>query len=111
MRLKTMSRSLVLGACCAMSAGFVVAGAQTKVDATAKVAPAKALDDLLNLYEGEFTAVANAMPADKYGFAPSQLIFAPSQKTEFTGVRTFGCDLCAGTDGEVRYGADVCGSD
>ena len=89
MRLKTMSRSLVLGACCAMSAGFVVAGAQTKVDATAKVAPAKALDDLLNLYEGEFTAVANAMPADKYNFAPSAAIFAPGQTVKFDTVRTF----------------------
>ena len=30
-----------------------------------------------------------AMPADKFGFAPSQAIFVPSQTTEFATVRTF----------------------
>ena len=33
--------------------------------------------------------VARAMPADKFNFAPTQAIFVPSQKTDFTGVRTF----------------------
>jgi hypothetical protein len=29
------------------------------------------------------------MPADKYGFAPSAAIFAPGQKVQYDGVRTF----------------------
>jgi uncharacterized damage-inducible protein DinB len=34
--------------------------------------------------------VVNAMPADKYNFAPSQAIFKPEQVTKYEGVRTFG---------------------
>jgi hypothetical protein len=92
MRLKTMSMGLVLGVCCLMSSGSVAASAQTKVDEPAKgekVSPAKALDDLLNLYEGEFVAVAKAMPADKYNFAPSAAIFVPGHAVKFDTVRTF----------------------
>jgi hypothetical protein len=32
---------------------------------------------------------AQAMPADKYGFAPTPAIFAPGQKVQYDGVRTF----------------------
>jgi hypothetical protein len=31
----------------------------------------------------------NAMPAEKYGFAPSATMFVPGQTTEFAKVRTF----------------------
>ncbi|RXH57436.1 hypothetical protein GRAN_0746 [Granulicella sibirica] len=34
--------------------------------------------------------VAQAMPAEKYSFAPSQAIFTGSQTTKYEGVRTFG---------------------
>jgi len=93
MRLKTMSRSLVLGACCLMSAGSVAASAQTKVDEATmgeKVSPAKALDELLSLFEGEAMGVVKAMPADKYDFAPTAAMFAPGQAPKFDTVRTFG---------------------
>ena len=33
---------------------------------------------------------AQAMPADKYDFAPSAAMFAPGQKVQYDGVRTFG---------------------
>ena len=92
MRLKTISMGLVLGACCLISAGSVAASAQMKMDGPMKMgkaSPAKALDDLLSLYEGEAMGVAKAMPADKYNFAPSAAIFAPGQDVKFDTVRTF----------------------
>jgi uncharacterized damage-inducible protein DinB len=54
------------------------------------VKPAKALDDLLSLYESEVVPVAKAMPADKYSFAPSASTFAAGSPEKFDGVRTFG---------------------
>lgn len=51
--------------------------------------PAKAVDGLLSLMEWQVMGAARAMPADKYGFAPAQDIFVPSQKTQFATVRTF----------------------
>jgi uncharacterized damage-inducible protein DinB len=43
----------------------------------------------LSLIEMEMTGAVKAMPADKFGFAPSAAIFVPTQKTEFATVRTF----------------------
>ena len=51
--------------------------------------PAKAVDGLLSLMEYQVVPAAKAMPAEKYGFAPSQGIFAQSQTTKFDTVRTF----------------------
>jgi uncharacterized damage-inducible protein DinB len=51
------------------------------------------MDALLKIYEEEITGAAKAMPAEKYNFAPSQAIFAPSQKVDFVSpksVNTFG---------------------
>ena len=53
------------------------------------VDPAKAMDMLLARVEETFTTAANAMPAEKYGFAPSKAIFVPSQTVAYDGVRTF----------------------
>jgi len=54
------------------------------------VAPAEALNSLLNITESQMLSLVKAFPADKYGFAPSVAIFAPGQQTAFAGVRTFG---------------------
>src|SRR5208283_5789911 len=51
--------------------------------------PAAALDSQLSLIEGEMMSAVKAMPADKFGFAPSAAIFVPGQTTEFATVRTF----------------------
>jgi len=92
MRLRMMTLGLALGACCLMSVGSVTTSAQMKMDEPmkmGKVSPAKALDDLLNLYENDAMGVVKAMPADKYNFAPSAAIFAPGQGVKFDTVRTF----------------------
>lgn len=54
-----------------------------------KEAPAQAIDGLIGLIEMEVVGAAKAMPADKYGFAPSQGMFAPGQTAQFDTVRTF----------------------
>jgi uncharacterized damage-inducible protein DinB len=51
--------------------------------------PAEALDSQLSLIELEMMGAVKAMPAEKFGFAPSAAIFAPGQKTDFATVRTF----------------------
>jgi uncharacterized damage-inducible protein DinB len=48
------------------------------------VAPAKVYGDLYKLVEGEIISAAEAMPADKYDFAPA------ASMGKFDGVRTFG---------------------
>ena len=44
-----------------------------------KVSPAKALDSQLSVIESEMMGAVKAMPAEKYGFAPSAAIFVPRQ--------------------------------
>ncbi len=51
--------------------------------------PAKSFDDALTRVETLWMGAAQAMPADKYSFVPSPAIFAPSQKVQYDGVRTF----------------------
>lgn len=74
-------------ACCLLAA--VPTFAQTPATAPAKPAigtpipPAQAYGKLLTGLEQEFVGVAEAMPEDKYNFAPS------AAQGEFKGVRTF----------------------
>jgi len=57
------------------------------------MSPAQAQEELLNLFEHEFMGVARAMPAEKYGFAPTTVTFATSQGAKFGGVRTFAQEI------------------
>jgi hypothetical protein len=88
MRLRMMVAGVLLGLCTVLSHAQM----STKMLArTSEVAstPAKSLDDLLSLFEGEAMGVAKAMPAEKYDFAPSAVIFAAGQPAKFDTVRTF----------------------
>jgi uncharacterized damage-inducible protein DinB len=51
--------------------------------------PSEALDSQLSVIEMDMMGAVKAMPADKFGFAPSAAIFVPTQKTEFATVRSF----------------------
>ncbi len=80
--------AFTLGLCC--SAQAQTGGSATpKIAPGTKVDPAKSFDTMLTGFEEEMMAAAKAMPADKYGFAPSSAIFAPGQKSDYKGVRTF----------------------
>lgn len=86
----------LLAACCVLSMGALAATAQMSAGGAAQApapgtiaTPSSALDSELGLVEGEMMGAVKAMPAEKFGFAPSAAIFAPGQKTEFATVRTF----------------------
>jgi hypothetical protein len=65
----------------------------TASEAGKPMAPAKALDIMLTQLETEVLGVAQAMPAEKYGFAPSAETFAPGSPAKFGTVRTFAGQL------------------
>ena len=74
-------------ACCLLAATSTFAIAQAAAPAKppvgSAVPPAQIYGHLLTLMEGEFVGAAEAMPEDKYDFAP------PATMGEFKGVRTF----------------------
>ena len=82
-----------IAAFCAVSLGslsLMAQGSMPKAPEAASVAtPAAAMDSELTIVETEMMGAVKAMPAEKYGFAPSAAIFVPAQTTEFATVRTF----------------------
>ena len=113
MRLKMMAMGLAMGACCVLSMSPVTAGAQAmKMEAktdSGPVSPAKAVDELLDLFEHEAMGVAETMPADKYNFAPTQTIFAPGQAVKFDTVRTFVQQVTHLTEANYYFYSSVSG--
>jgi uncharacterized damage-inducible protein DinB len=84
----------LMAACCLLGLGSMSAVAQmgdvAKGPAVGSIAtPAAAFDSQLKAIEWEMMGAVKAMPAEKFGFAPSAAIFVPAQKTEFATVRTF----------------------
>ena len=65
------------------------AGAGPQVAAGSAVDPAKSMDAAVTRLENLWMGAAQAMPAEKYGFAPSAAIFVPGQTVKYDGVRTF----------------------
>ena len=89
--MKAMKQIVAAVSLVVISAMAPVVEAQQGVEKAAPgtlIAPAEALNSLLNMTESQM--MVKAFPADKYGFAPSAAIFAPGQQTEYAGVRTFG---------------------
>ena len=86
-----MKRCLAAAACCAMLALSFSAIAQDQKPKMATpgtpIAPADSMNALLSLMEREVVSAADAMPADKYDFAP------PVASGEFKGVRSFGSQV------------------
>jgi hypothetical protein len=64
-------------------------GAGPQVAAGSAVDPAKSMDAAVTRLENLWMGAAQAMPAEKYGFAPSAAIFVPGQTVKYDGVRTF----------------------
>ena len=85
-----MHKLLCAGLCFALMGPAMVAAQQggaanqQKAFTPAPVSPADSLNALLSLNEKEFVGLAEAMPADKYDFAP------PESAGNYKGVRTFG---------------------
>ena len=90
MRVRAVVMCTVLAASAVgVRAQMPMGGAKADAPAGTMAEPAKAIESQLNLIESEMMGAVKAMPEDKYGFAPSQAIFAPAQKVEFATVRTF----------------------
>ena len=84
--------AVVLMGCCAMGARAQMGGDTPPVPLGQKIEPAKAMDEMLSSFESEVTAVAKAMPAEKYSFAPSVATFS-DRSAKFDGVRTFASEV------------------
>jgi hypothetical protein len=67
------------------------------------VAPAVSMDAALTSLQTLWTGAAAAMPADKYGFAPSAAIFVPGQAVKYDGVRTFAQIVTHTIQANYRY--------
>jgi hypothetical protein len=88
--MKQMVVVLALAVCSVTGARAQNGQTAPKVPAGTIIEPSKSFDALLKIYENEMMGLVNAMPADKYSFAPSQAIFKPEQGVKYDGVRTFG---------------------
>jgi len=54
-----------------------------------QVDPARVYGNMIRTAERDIVSLADAMPENKYGFAPSADYFRSGASTEFKGVRTF----------------------
>src|ERR1700683_2899411 len=89
-------KARTIAICCVFAIASLAALGQMAPTSTATTpavgtiaTPAQALDSQLTLIEAEMNGAVKAMPADKFGFAPSASIFVPAQTTDFNTVRTF----------------------
>ncbi|MGC9199330.1 MAG: DinB family protein [Acidobacteriaceae bacterium] len=80
-----------------------------KLAVGSQMSPVQAQNELLNLFEHEFMGVARAMPADKYGFAPTAATFAPSQRAKYDGVRTFAQEISHVTTANYYFASKILG--
>ncbi len=74
--MKTMKQIVVTVSLVVISAMAPRVEAQQGVEKAAAgtlVAPAEALNSLLNMTESQMISLVKALPADKYGFAPSPI--------------------------------------
>lgn len=110
-------RMIMLGTLAvACSAGWTQQPEPTapKTGATITVEPSKSFNAALSDLEKQFMGLAKAMPAEKYGFAPSAAIFAASQKTDYLspdnkGVRNFGQMVAHVAQANYFYGGMLSG--
>ena len=94
-------RALVCAGLCLALAGPAVmfgqdAAPAKKAFTSAPIAPADSFNALLSLTESEVVGAADAMPAEKYDFAP------PTTMGLYTGVRTYGPAGEASGGGQLR---------
>jgi uncharacterized damage-inducible protein DinB len=104
-----MVLALALSTCSLTGAGAQMGGAPSAAAGTI-VTPAASFDALLNATENNMMSLVKAMPAEKYSFAPSAAIFAPGQKTEYTGVRTFAALVTHVAQANYNYAARLTGT-
>ena len=105
-----MSCKLVLGIVLALVSVPMSQGQAAGVSsaAIAQMAPAKALEDLIGMFERQVTNAAMAMPADKYNFSPALL---PIPGASFTGVRSFADEVKHVAQSNYLTASNIAGTD
>jgi hypothetical protein len=96
-----MKRTTAWMAAAVMAAGLCMVSAQAKGEdskaaATSSDMAGKSMDVVLSIYEKNIVGAAEAMPADKFEFAPKQDDFKAGFKVDFSGpkpVATFGAQV------------------
>jgi len=90
MKLKFCSLKIVILIAAASScAPFLLAQASVPAADT----PSKSIQQAVTRFEDNLMALAQAMPAEKYNFAPAKDTFAAGSPAEFATVRTFAQEL------------------
>jgi DinB superfamily len=90
MRFKRIATTVALAAC--YFSVIAASNAQTPAPSVvvSRVDPAKSLDAAVTGLEKQLVPLAEAMPADKYNFAPGSELFKAGSVVDYKGVRTFG---------------------
>jgi hypothetical protein len=77
----------------ALTIGCGAAAAQAPAPTAAPADPLQPLNQVVTRFENNLLALAEAMPAEKYNFAPAKENFAAGSPAEFATVRTFAQQL------------------
>jgi uncharacterized damage-inducible protein DinB len=101
--------SILGGSVCGSVAQAQMTGAAPKIAPGTMVDPGKSFDGSLSGLEDELMGAVKAMPAEKFNFAPSAAIFIPSQKAEYTGVRSFGAMVIHIVQANYYYAGSLSG--
>ena len=112
--MKQMVVALTLAACCMTGVQAQMASGAPKIAPGTMIEPARSFGDTLSGLEDELMGAVKAMPAEKFGFAPSAAIFASSQKTDYLspdnkGVRSFGAMVAHIAQANYFYGSALSG--
>ena len=107
--MKRMVVALALAAGCSMAMQGQMGPKTPAMAPGTMIEPAKTFDAMLSAYEEELMGVAKAMPAEKYGFAPSAAIFVPGQTTDYQGVSSFGAMVAHLAEGHYHYASSFSG--
>jgi hypothetical protein len=109
MRLRYVCTAFILGGC-ALACPAQTGPTSAKVAVGTQMSPVQAQEELLNLFEHEFMGVAQSMPADKYGFAPTAAIFTTVQGgAKYDGVRTFAQEISHVTTANYYFASKILG--
>lgn len=77
-----------------LAAALCMAPGQAQTGASPEAAASlQSLTQAVKRFEGNLLSLAEAMPADKFGFAPTKDVFKPGSPAEFATVRTFAQQL------------------
>jgi uncharacterized damage-inducible protein DinB len=112
--MKRIVVALALAACCVTRAQAQAGSGAPKIAPGTMIEPARSFGDTLSGLEEELMGAVKAMPAEKFGFAPSAAIFVPSQKTDYLspdnkGVRSFGATVAHIAQANYFYGSALSG--